>query len=379
MEFDYQIAPALILLIGILVIWLSLRRILSLRAKVIRKWRRVAERIVLSFVVLFAAVITVSTSYNAVAQLWFHAHHPTPGQTYTVDGRKMYMDCTGSGSPTIVLDAGLGDHSDIWTKVQPALAKTTRVCAYDRAGFGLSESRPAPRDADHIAAELHSLLIQANVARPVVLMGHSIAGIYLRDYAAHYSEDLAGLIFVDGSTPMQQDNPAIKAVGGMGLPPWYILTLAKTAFIVGVPRLMGRCSSHTSGPDSEAAQMRAEDFCEMNPASSISEMRSMEQSGLETVHSGPYGDLPILVFSHDPTKSLPTENAAQKKVETVWSQMQEDLKKLSTRSRRIIAKNSGHYVQIDRTDLIDREVPLFIEQIRGTAPPADNYGSTATE
>jgi len=105
----------------------------------------------------------------------------------------------------------------------------------------------------------------------------------------------------------------------------------------------------------------------------------MEQSGLETVHSGPYGDLPILIFSHDPAKSMPTEDAAQKKVDAVWSQMQEDIKKLSTRSRRIIAKNSGHYVQTDRADLIDKEVPLFIEQIRGTAPAPTNYGSTVTE
>ena len=379
MDFDYQVAPVLILLIGILVLWLSLRRILSLRAKVSRKGRRIAERIVLSFVILFAVVIAASASYNAVARLWFHAHHPAPGQTYNVDGRKMYMECTGSGSPTIVLDAGLGHDSVIWAKVQPALAKTTRVCAYDRAGFGLSEARPAPRDADHIAAELHGLLIQANVARPIVLMGHSIAGIYMRDYAARYPEDLAGLVFVDGSTPLQQDNPAFKAAAGTGLPPWYILMLGKAAFLAGIPRLTGRCSSHTPGPDDQAAQLQAEDFCELHVNSSISEVRSMEQSGLETVHSGPYGDLPILIFSHDPAKSMPTEDAAQKKVDAVWSQMQEDIKKLSTRSRRIIAKNSGHYVQTDRADLIDKEVPLFIEQIRGTAPAPTNYGSTVTE
>jgi pimeloyl-ACP methyl ester carboxylesterase len=379
MDFDYQVAPALILLIGILVIWLSLRRILSLRAKVARKSRRIAERIVLPLVLFFAAVITVSTSYNAIARHWFHAHHPAPGQTYLVHGRKMYMECTGSGSPTIVLDAGLGNDSVIWANVQPTLAKTTRVCAYDRAGFGLSEASPAPRDADHIAAELHGLLIQANVARPIVLMGHSISGIYMRDYAARYQEDLAGLVFVDGSTPMQQDNPAFKSAGGSGLPPWYILALGRTAFIVGAPRLMGRCSSHTPGHDDQAAQMQAEGFCELHVTSSIGEVRSMEQSGLETVHSGPYGDLPILVFSHDPDKSMSTENAAQRKVELVWSQMQEDLKRLSTRGRRIIAHGSGHYIQTERADLIDKEVPLFIEQIRGAAPQPTNYGSTTTE
>ena len=379
MDFDYQVAPALILLIGILVIWLSLRRIRSLRTAIARKSRRILKKISLSIVVFCTFVIVVSTSYNAIARLWFHARHPASGQTYLVDGRKMYMECTGSGSPTIVLDAGLGNDSTIWANVQPALAKTTRVCAYDRAGFGLSQARPAPRDADRIAAELHGLLIQANVARPIVLMGHSIAGIYMRDYAARYPQDLAGLVFVDGSTPLQMDNPAFKAAGASGLPPWYVPMLFRAAFIVGVPRLMGRCSSHASGSNGQAAQIQAEDFCEMHANSSLSEARSMEQSGLETVHSGPYGDLPILVFSHDPDKSMSTENAAQKKVELVWSQMQEDIKKLSTRSRRIIAHDSGHYIQTERTDLIDKEVSLFIEQIRGTAPPPANYGSTTTE
>jgi pimeloyl-ACP methyl ester carboxylesterase len=379
MDFDYQIVPALILLIGILVIWLSLRRVLSLPTKVPRKSRRIAERTALSVVLLLAVAITASTGFNAVARLWFHAHNPPTGQTYNVDGYKMHIECAGSGSPTIVLDAGLGNDAIIWAKVQPVLAKTTRVCAYDRAGFGMSQARPAPRDADHIAAELHGLLLQANVAGPIVLMGHSIAGIYMRAYATRYPEDLAGLVFVDGSTPMQQDNPAFKGDGAGGLPPEYILLVGKAAFIVGVPRLMGKCSSTTPGLDDRTSQMQAEDFCELHVDSSISEVRSMEQSGLETVHSGPYGALPILIFSHDPAKSMSTENASQKKVEAAWSQMQEDLKKLSTRSRRIIAKNSSHYIQIDRPDLIEKEVPLFIQQIRGTAPQPTNFGSTVTE
>ena len=100
------------------------------------------------------------------------------------------------------------------------------------------------------------------------------------------------------------------------MPPWYALALGRTAFIVGAPRLIGRCSSHIAGSDGQAAQIQAEDFCEMHVMSSINEVRSMEQSGLETEHSGPYGDLPILIFSHDPAKSMATENAAQKKMES---------------------------------------------------------------
>jgi hypothetical protein len=89
MDFDYQVAPVLILLIGILILWLSLRRTLSLRAKVGSKWRRILKRTSLSIVVFCTFVVIASTSYNAIARLWFHAHHPTPGQTYLVDGRRM--------------------------------------------------------------------------------------------------------------------------------------------------------------------------------------------------------------------------------------------------------------------------------------------------
>jgi len=378
MDFDYVVVPAVLLLIGVLVIWLSVRRIASLPAKVSRKWLRIAERTVLLFVVLLAAVVAGSASFNAIARLWFRARHPAPGEIYIVDGYKMHIDCIGSGSPAIVLDAGLGNDAVTWAPVQPMLARATRVCAYDRAGFGLSQARPAPRDADHIADELHGLLLQAKVTGPIVLMGHSIAGIYIRDYATRYPEEVAGLVFVDGSTPMQQDNPAFKAMMGSGPSP-VVIAAAKTAMIVGVPRLMGRCSHGRPGLDAHDAQLQAEDFCEMHVKASLGESGNLERSGLETVHTGPYEALPILIFSHDPNKDLATENATQKTAEPVWNQMQEDLKKLSTRSRRIIAKNSSHYIQIDRRDLIEKEVPLFIQQIRGAAPQPTNYGSTVSE
>ncbi len=379
MDLEYVVAPTLILLLGVVAIWLSVRRILSLSAMFSKKWRRVAERIVLFAIVLVAAAVAGSASYNAVARLWFRAHNPPPGEMYTVDGHKMHMYCTGSGSPAIVLDAGLGDDAVIWSGVQPALAKTTRVCAYDRAGFGWSEAGPAPRDADHLAAELHGLLRQARIDLPIVLMGHSIAGIYMRAYAAHYPEDLAGMVFVDGSTPMQQENPAIKAMMGKGPPPWVIALVGNAAFSVGVPRLMGMCSKSPHSLDARSGRLQAEDHCEIHVDSPINEMRNMERSGFETVHSGPYGSLPILILSHDPEKTMTTEISTQKMAEAAWTQMQEDLKKLSTRSRRIIAKGSSHYIQIDRADLIEKEVPMFIQQIRGTAPQPTDYGSTITE
>ncbi len=380
MDFDYVVMPAIILAIGILVVWLSARRIRLLRKKNFRIWRKVVECVVLSIVVLVAAAVAGSSSFNAIARHHFRATNPRPGAFYTVNGHRMHMNCTGSGSPAIILDAAVGDDALTWGGVQPVLSETTRVCSYDRAGHGWSEALPGPRDADHIAAELHGLLLQAKVTGPIVLMGHSIAGLYMRDYASHYPADIAGIVFVDVSTPLQDENPAVKAADPKGLRQWLSMLLLRARYIAGVPRLTGQCSGYLPGSTGQAGILQAEDLCDFPFHAVAAEMDSFNQSGHETVHTGPYGALPILIFSQDvTTMRLPVSAQQTADLAKAFSQMQEDLKKLSTRSRRIIAKGSGHYVQLFRRDLIWKEVPLFIEQIRGTAPQPTNYGSTVTE
>jgi hypothetical protein len=157
--------------------------------------------------------------------------------------------------------------------------------------------------------------------------------------------------------------------------------MARVEFIAGLPRLEGQCSQAIRGFGPRAAKLEAEDSCLDRLGAINAEMDSFSRSGHETVQTGPYGSIPVLIFSHDPTKALPKENPPLKlvNVEQAWNQMQEDLKKLSTRSRRIIAKNAGHYLFLGRADLIEKEVPLFIEQIRGMAPQPTDYGSTITE
>ena len=111
------------------------------------------------------------------------------------------------------------------------------------------------------------------------------------------------------------------------------------------------------------------------------ELDSFHASGEETIHTGPYGSLPILIISHDPAKMLATTHPTKQDVsrQDAWTQMQEDLKKLSTRSQRIIAKGSRHNVPIDRPDLIENKVSLFVEEIRGNDPYPTNNGDTTTE
>jgi len=376
--------PFVMVVAALLAGFFSVRRLRRLRSLPIGKFRRITERVILSLVTLVAVVAAASTTYNAIAHEVFAAHHPAPGQIYVVNGYKMHLWCAGEGSPTIILESGAGNDSLVWGKVKPGLSNTTRVCSYDRAGTGWSEPQPGPRDSDHIVEQLHGLLQQAEITGPIVLMGHSIAGMHMRDYVTRYPQNVKGIVFVDGSTPMQQDHFPEELRAKMPRLIWTQILVGGAALYLGVPRVLGQCHPGKGPEDWEVGDLQGEDGCSVNVPVAAGEYTAFEQDGIETIHTGPYGDLPILIFSQDPANTV-DKNMSQSlspqafaEMNSTWNQMQEDLKKLSTRSRRIIAKGSGHYIELYRSDLLLKEVPLFIEQVRGNALPPQ-YGTTTTE
>jgi pimeloyl-ACP methyl ester carboxylesterase len=151
-------------------------------------------------VVLLAIVGAIYQSVESSNDL--RAHSP-PGRLVEVNGYKMHLYCVGDGSPTVILESGLGDNWLSWYKVQPALAKFTRVCSYDRAGVGWSDAQPEPPVSRNIAHHLHGLLNNAGVKPPYVLVGHSMGGIHLRVYQNVYPSDVVGMVLVDSSHPDQ--------------------------------------------------------------------------------------------------------------------------------------------------------------------------------
>jgi pimeloyl-ACP methyl ester carboxylesterase len=362
MDSFYIVVPATIALVGVLIAWLSARRILSLRTKNYPMWWKIVEGVALLPVALVALAVAGNSEFDANA----YFRSSPPGAMYLVDGHRMRIECTGSGSPTIVLDAGLGNDGLIWGGVQPGLAKTTRICSYDRAGFGWSDPLPMSRDADRIAGELHGLLMAARIDDQVVLMGHSIAGLYIRDYAGRYSASVAGLVFVDGSVPSPGLNPAAARIDAGRASRRIETLLEQAAFYLGLPRLLGACPGSFPGFGRRAAIPMLEGLCHEHFEAYASEWENFDRSGIEAEKADSYVALPILIFSRDTA-------------DRAWNQKQEELKKLSTRSRRIIARDSKHYIQLDRSELLERDVSLFIEQIRGKAPAPLDYRSTTTQ
>lgn len=163
-----------------------------------RRWVLVPALVAMLAVALGGAVETVALHTDSRTAAM-------PGELYDVGGHRLHLDCTGTGSPTVVLLGGLGETSPSWARIAPAVATTTRVCAYDRAGQGWSEDSPDAADGTHTARDLHALLAAAGESGPFVLVGHSSGGVYALTYASDFPGEVAGMVLLDSSSPRQRE------------------------------------------------------------------------------------------------------------------------------------------------------------------------------
>lgn len=167
--------------------------------------------------IVFLAFLLVGFVYEQIAEQSYGKTHKAPGQLFQVGDHQLHIHCTGSGSPTVVLEAGLGETSySMAGWIAPTVAQVTRVCVYDRAGYGWSEAAAGPRDGMAVTADLHTLLAQAQEKGPYVVAGHSTGGAYVRVFAALYPEDVAGMVLLDAQPndafTRLPDYPAFYAV-----------------------------------------------------------------------------------------------------------------------------------------------------------------------
>ena len=332
-------------------------------------------------ILLAALVLLVSLTFAAgflieSTRMRRLASYPRPGASYNIDGYDTHVICTGAGSPTIVLEAGLGDDFLSWRRVQPALSTVTRVCSYDRAGYGWSAARPGPRDTDHVSEELHALLVEAHIDGPIVLMGHSAGGLFIRRYATRYPQGIVGMVFVDSSTPTQFERLPEEMRGVEDF------TWDKRLLPFGITRLRGHCGVTDSSTPEVKPQLEWHDCTPGAFATTEREEKDFPQSCSEAKGTGPFGDIPILIFSQDPALHFGDSDipvATMQQAAATWNTLQEELKQLSPRSRRIIARGSTHYVHVLRPELVIREVEHLVGEIRGSEPPRKDYGSTTTQ
>ena len=283
---------------------------------------------------------------------------PPIGQLVDVGGYRLHLACQGDGGPTVVMEAAIGETGLMWSLVQPAVAKTTRACVYDRAGLGWSDPSPRPRTAEIMVEELHTLLGTAQVPGPYVLVGHSFGGLLVRLYAARHPQGVAGLVLVD-SAHEQQYRRAPTEIQEL-LPQFE--EQARQQF-QGLKALIASGSLDPAMlPIPPQLPTAAADTFRALVAASPKHVETLmaEQQAVGAIHAelatagiSSLGDLPLMVVSHGQPMAMPglAEEVNQAN-EQLWQQLQAELAGLSSRGQLVVAHDSGHYIQLERPQLV---------------------------
>ena len=250
-----------------------------------------------------------------------------------VGGYRLFLRCTGEGSPTVILDAAAGSTSQTWDHIQPAVASFTRVCSYDRAGRGKSDRGPVPRTTQTMVDELRTLLRNAGIEGPYVLVGHSLGGLNMQLFARQYPREVAGVVLVD-ATPAD----IIDRFGEVLTPEQLELVFPAAP------------ERHPEGLDFRA--------------------------GLAEVQGAPpFPNVPLIVLARTVFPPgppvLPNEELAR-----LWNEMQQAQGSLSPQGEVIFVEGAGHFIHLDRPDVVVDSIRRVVEAARTCGPPGEEATAT---
>ncbi len=309
------------------------------------------------------AVAGLGMIYETTCKFLDARRYPAPGELYDVGGYRLHLNCLGQGSPTVVLESGLGRDSLDWSWVQPSLAQRTRVCSYDRAGSGWSDPGPLPRDSRSIAKELRTLIDRSGLEGPLLLVGHSAGGSHLQLFHHDYPEDVAGLVLVDVSHLKAPQPPAKRMV-----------RIAKTLHFFGALRALGLLDSRDLPADLQPvanALVYRRGFLSTLEAENADAAESLRQVH-EVAIEGSLADLPLLLLTaarpvEEEPRLPPGMTLEEAKGERALRQRkQTEMLNLSSKSRQVFAEGSGHQIQKDQPDLVVKSVGELIDEIRSS-------------
>jgi pimeloyl-ACP methyl ester carboxylesterase len=285
--------------------------------------------------------------YESVSEAADARAYPPPGQMVDVGGYRLHVNCVGTGTPTVVIESGLGDWSASWSNsVQPQVATTTRVCTYDRAGMGYSEPGPLPRTAARFAEELHTLLQRADIPGPYVLAGHSSGGFTVRVFTAAYPAEVVGVLLIDSTTPGQ----AAQAEAPTSTSWSSIATLPAR---IGLTRLLAGPLDLKAGMTPENGNVYvAKSVTPQSAQADLDEFLGLSQGAAEAGAVTSFGELPLIVLSRAPNRDLE------------WDRKQTDLLRLSSNSQILFADRSGHNIQLDQPEAAVNAILQMVDHSR---------------
>jgi pimeloyl-ACP methyl ester carboxylesterase len=313
--------------------------------------------IIMGLVLLALALAAAGAAYQALEN-WNDARRfPQKGRLVQAGPIKLNIDCSGEGKPTVILESAGGVPARGWAKVQPEVAKFTRVCSYDRAGYGWSESGPQPRTMVQEAKELKLLLQAAGEVGPYVMVGHSQGGFNVQAFAHLFPDDVVGAVLVDASHPdtiqrtaevlSKPERDRLLADVKLFQSSWFKTSQVWLARL-GITRLI------VPAPDELSREINYLMMRTKGIEAFADELAVDETSAAQIRAAGTLGELPLIVLtagkSSDGIYSSETDGAAERRV---WVDgIQAELAKLSSRGKQIIVTDSDHMIPTERPEAV---------------------------
>lgn len=302
-----------------------------------------------------------------------------PGKMVDAGGHRLHLNCTGHGSPTVVVENGSGDFSFDWSLVQPAVSRFTRICTYDRAGYAWSEPGPVPRTFRQITFELATALKNAGIEGPFVMAGQSYGGFLARAFARFYPKDVVGMILVDA---VNEDSRIV--IGGKAV---RIRDWAKGREFLAAPVTNYKPKKDAASKDTAAAadekleppfdrlsseMQRYQLWAQAQPAfrQAVGDEMDWSPEELQKMYENRgrseylLGDMPLIVLTRGEGgyADLPGVTAAE--LESERLKLQADLAGLSSNSVQIIDKKSGHNIHLEDPGTVIEAIRRVVNAVR---------------
>jgi pimeloyl-ACP methyl ester carboxylesterase len=290
----------------------------------------------------------------------------------------MHIHVTGEGTPTVVFESGMGASCLSWTQVQPCVAQFSRAVSYDRPGHGWSDPAREPRTARQLAQELHALLKEAGVPGPYVLVGHSFGGYVNRAFAHLYRDIVAGMVLVDSLHPAEWESPTPEQQHMIKVGfryAWIAALLARLGFVRfclarvarGSPRV-GRAAASAFGVGVSSAAQRIAGEIRKLPAPIVPRVRAFWSQPKNFTSLGQYvAALPVSAAQAAAVSSLddlPLVVLSGNHHAAPYAEWQRDLMQLSSRGRHLLVSDSGHWIHLDRPELVVEFIREVVELAR---------------
>lgn len=330
-----------------------------------RLWRW-TKRVLVGLAGLIVFLLVAGVVYQFVATKIDEYRYPAPGEMVDVGGYSLHLYCTGEGGevPTVVMDSGAGGSVLDWQLVQPEVAGFARVCTYDRGGAGWSEPGAQPRTSQQFVEELHTLLGNAGVQGPYVLVGHSLGGTNMQLYASQYPDEVAGMVLVDSAL---EDLDLLSITESLqGSPVW--IKIYATIGVVRLVNMLGPVGYPFSElpPDSvdEALAISSgtrQLYESADETSSIG--KSFEQQLAATIS---LGDKPLIVLTAGPLQleGMGLSQEQMDQMDEAHTRSQAALTHGSQDSEQIVAEDSGHYIHLEQPDLVIDAIRQVVDAAR---------------